>query len=88
MLHNDFISPCANTNIVNQELEDIINKFGSFITLVTNKPVSCVTLFLLINKHEQLKNILLMLTDASWYSIVEYMAHRYPVLNKSKKIKK
>lgn len=88
MNNQDFVSPCANTYIINQELEDIINKFGGFITLITNKPVSCVTLFLLINKHQQLKEMILQMTDASWYSIVEYMAHRYPVLNKSKKIKK
>lgn len=88
MINDEFISPCPNTNIINQELEDTINKFGSFITLITNKPVSCVTLFLLINKYPSLKNVLLSLTDASWYSIVEYMAYRYPVLNKSKKIKK
>lgn len=88
MNNQDFVSPCANTYIINQELEDIINKFGGFITLITNKPVSCVTLFLLINKHQQLKEMILQMTDASWYSIVEYMAYRYPVLNKSKKIKK
>ena len=88
MINQDFVSPCANTHIINEELEDIINKFGGFITLITNKPVSCVTLFLMINKHHQLKRMILELTDTSWYSIVEYMAYRYPVLNKSKKIKK
>lgn len=88
MNNEDFIYPCANTHLINTELEDCINKFGSFMTLVTNKSISCVTLFILINQSPHLKKILLELTDASWYSIVEYMAHRYPVLNKSKKIKK
>jgi hypothetical protein len=88
MFKQDFIFPCANTHIINQELEDTINKFGSFITLISNKPISCVSLFILINKSPELKILLLKLTDTSWYSVVEYMAHRYPVLNKSKKIKK
>lgn len=88
MQHNDFVSPGANIYVVNQELEDLINKFGSLMTLATNKPISCVTLFLIIQKNPQLQNILVEESETSWYSIVEYMAYRYPSLNKSKKIKK
>jgi hypothetical protein len=87
MIPEDFIAPCASTQISNEELEETVNKFGSFITLMTNKPVSCVTMFLLIQKHKDLREMLIDISDSSWYSIVEYMAHRYPVLNKSKKIK-
>ena len=36
MFNDEFIFPCANTQIVTQELEDLINKFGSLITLITN----------------------------------------------------
>jgi hypothetical protein len=88
MYNDDFVSPCANTFLINQELEDLINKFGSLVTIVTNKPISCVTLFLTIQKHQQLQNALVEMSETSWYSIVEYMAYRYPSLNKSKKIKK
>ena len=88
MFNDEFIFPCANTQIVTQELEDLINKFGSLITLITNKPVSCVTMFIVIQKNPELKKSLVELSETSWYSIVEYMAYRYPVLNKSKKIKK
>lgn len=88
MINDDFTSPCANSFIVNQELEELVNKFGSFITLVTNKPVSCVTMFILINKYPELRNAMIDMSETTWYSLVEYMAHRYPVLNKSKKIKK
>lgn len=88
MFNEEFVSPCANTHLVNRELEDLVNKFGGFITLVTNKPVSCVTLFILIQKYPELKKALIDLSETTWYSIVEYMAYRYPVLNKSKKIKK
>jgi len=87
MIPEDFVAPCASTQISREELEETINKFGSFITLLTNKPVSCVTMFLLIQKHPELRQILVDLADTSWYTIVEYMAYRYPVLNKSKKIK-
>jgi hypothetical protein len=89
MLNNDdFIYPCANTHLINQELEETINKFGSFITIMTNKPVSCVTMFIIIQKYPELRDVLVTLTETTWYSVVEYMAHRYPVLNKTKKIKK
>lgn len=88
MSSNDLVSPCANTHIVNRELEEVINRFGSLITLATNKPISCVTFFIIIQKHPELKEALIELSETTWYSIVEYMAYRYPVLNKSKKIKK
>ena len=88
MYNDDFISPCANTFLINQELEDLIYKFGSLVTIVSNKPISCVTLFLTIQKHPPLQNALVEMSETSWYSIVEYMAYRYPSLNKSKKIKK
>ena len=88
MYNDDFISPCANTFLINQELEDLINKIGSLVTIVSNKPISCVTLFLTIQKHPQLQNALIEMSETSWYSIIEYMAYRYPSLNKSKKIKK
>lgn len=87
MVVEEFVTPCASTTLGLEEMNEIINKFGSFVTIVTNKPISCVTLFLLIQKNPELKEILLELTDSSWYSVVEFMAHRYPILNKSKKIK-
>jgi hypothetical protein len=88
MLTDDFVSPCPSAHLMSQELEDLINKFGSFITIVTNKPVSCVTLFILIQKYPELRNSLIAMSETSWYSVVEYLAYRYPVLNKSKKIKR
>lgn len=87
MLPDEFINPDASELINDTELEELINKLGGFLTIVTNKPISCVTFFLLIQKNEKLRDVLVELADTSWYSIVEYLAHRYPVLNKSKKIK-
>jgi hypothetical protein len=88
MYNDDFISPCANTHLINQELEDLINCFGSLVTIATNKPISCVTFFLILQKSPELQKALVEMSDTSWFSIVEYMAYRYPSLNKSKKIKK
>ena len=87
MIPDTFASPCANTEISQEEMEETINKFGSLITLITNKPVSCVTMFLMVQKHPELRDILVEMADTTWYSVVEYLAHRYPVLNKSKKVK-
>lgn len=80
-------NPSAVDIINNAELEEIINQYGSLLMMITNKPISCVTFFLLIMKNEALKEILLELTSCSYYDIVDYLAWRYPVLNKSKKIK-
>lgn len=75
-------------SIINQdELTETINQFGSLLTILSNKPISCVTFFLLIQKNKDLKRVLFEMTDVSWYELVAYLAHRYPVLNKSKKIK-
>jgi ureidoglycolate hydrolase len=87
MIPDDFASPCANTHLINRELEETVNKFGSLITLFSNKPVSCVTMFIIIQKHPVLQQALIDLSETSWYDVVEYLAHRYPVLNKTKKIK-
>lgn len=87
MIPEQFIAPCALTSISHDELDEVINKFGSLITLLTNKPISCVTLFLLIQKHPEFRDILIDMGETSWYSIVEHLAWRYPVLNKSKKIR-
>lgn len=87
MSDNDFLNPSA-TDILNiQEMEEIINQYGSLLTIITNKPISCVTFFLILMKNEDLKEVLVELTSASYYDIVQYLAYRYPVLNKSKKIK-
>lgn len=87
MIPENFVAPCASSTISFYELEETINKFGSLLTLITNKPISCVTMFILIQRSPELKRLLVDMTDNTWYSIVEYLAYRYPVLNKSKKIK-
>lgn len=76
------------TNIIyQQEMTDTINKIGSLISLMVNKPISCVTFFSILQSEPHLQKILIELSDASWYTLIEYMAFRWPVLNKSKKIK-
>lgn len=87
MIPENFVAPCANSELSMFELEENINKFGALLTLIFNKPISCVSMFILIRKHPELRDLLINMTDTSWYSIVEYLAYRYPVLNKSKKIK-
>jgi hypothetical protein len=69
------------------EIEEAVNKVGSFLSIIMNKPISCVTFFTVLRKEIHLQQVLVDLTDSSWYDIVEYMSYRWPVLNKSKKIK-
>lgn len=73
--------------VYNREIEDVINKIGSLISIIMNKPISCITFFNILQKEPILQNIIIDMTDSSWYEIVSYMAYRWPVLNKSKKIK-
>ena len=88
MLNNEsFVQPDASEIINSQEIDEIINKLGSFIAITSNKPVSCVTMFLTIVKTPVLKDILEELTQSTWYEIVAHLGYRYPILTKSKKIK-
>jgi len=84
---HEFVCPDASEIINMDELDEIINKYGSYLTIITNKPISSVTMFMMTAKTPALQQILVDLTELSWYSIVEYLAYRYPILNKSKKIK-
>jgi hypothetical protein len=87
MIPTEFTCPDASEIINNKELEEIINAYGSFLTIVSNKPISCVTMFMMIAKHPVLQKVLVEVSETTWYSLVEYLAYRYPILNKSKKIK-
>lgn len=87
MIIDEFIHPSATDILSHRELEEAINKFGSFFTMVSNKPISCVTYFILLDQSDEIKACIQHLTGVSWYEIVEYMSKRYAVLNKSKKIK-
>ena len=83
----EFAHPSASEILDTLELEETINQFGSFLTIVTNKPISCVTFFILLEKNAELKTCMQGMADVSWYELVDYLAKRYSVLNKSKKIK-
>lgn len=73
--------------VYNQEIEDVVNKVGALLSIIMNKPISCITFFTILQKETILQNIIIDMTDSSWYEVVSYMAYRWPVLNKSKKIK-
>lgn len=83
----EFVHPSADQIINIQELEENVNRFGSFVTMVTNKPISCVTFFLFLETNPELRTCISKISDVSWYELVDYLAKRYPLLNKSKKIK-
>lgn len=76
-------------NIISErELDEFINKCGSLVSLALNKSISSVTLFSQLMEDEELKDVLLDINDYSWYDMVIRMTYRYPILHKSKKIKK
>lgn len=88
LLNNkEFIQPDASELLSLQEIDEIINKYGSFLTIVANKPISVVSMFMMIAKSKELQEVLVDMSNLSWYSLVEYMAYKYPLLNKTKKIK-
>lgn len=75
-------------SIFNRELDDIIDKIGSLCSLLENKSMSCVSVFSLLLENEPLREIVLEVNQVSWYDVVTRMAYRYPILHKSKKVKK
>lgn len=87
MLNEELSCPSALEILNNNELEEIVNKFGSLMSMMTNKQLSCITFFMTIIKHPELKNAILEISDAEWIDFVKFMAYKYPILNKSKKIK-
>lgn len=88
LLNNkEFIQPDASELLSLQEIDEIINKYGSFLTIVASKPISVVSMFMVIAKSKELQEVLVDMSNLSSYSLVEYMAYKYPLLNKTKKIK-
>jgi len=87
MFNTELINQSATDILSNKELEELVNCFGSLVTMLSNKSISCVTFFILLVKNPEIKECLVELSDQEWYTIVSYMAYRYPILNKSKKIK-
>lgn len=87
MFDNNLNTQSAIDIMSNKELEELVNCFGSLMSMISNKSISCVTFFILLMKYEEIRECLIELSDQEWYTIVSYMAYRYPILNKSKKIK-
>lgn len=76
------------TDIHYKEMDNIINKYGSFVSMLLNKNISCVTFFSAIMEDDELKSVLIDVSECDWFDIVKHLSYRYPLLNKSKKIKK
>lgn len=87
VIEESFTHPSASDILNSKELEETVNYFGSFLTMVTNKPISCVTYFIMLEKSPEIRACIESIADVTWYELVDYLAKRYPVLNKSKKIK-
>jgi hypothetical protein len=87
MFESELINQSVTDILNGKELEELVNCFGSLMTMLSNKSISCVTFFILLIKYPSIRECLIELSDQEWYTIVSYMAYRYPILNKSKKIK-
>lgn len=85
--NDKFTHPSAEEIITSHEMDETINHFGSFFTMLADKPISCITFFLLLEKTDEIKSCISTIADVSWFELVDYLSQRYTVLNKSKKIK-
>lgn len=74
--------------IYSKEMDMLINKCGSFCGILLSKSISCVTLFSQLLEDEDFKEVVEEIGGCSWFDVVTHMTYRYPVLHKSKKIKK
>lgn len=75
-------------NIYVKELDELVNKYGAFCGILLNKNISCVTMFMQLLEDEELRDAMGDIGNCSWYDLVRHMTFRYPILHKSKKIKK
>ncbi len=87
VIEDSFHHPSADQIISQRELEESVNKYGSLCTLLTNKPISCITFFIILMENPILREYLIEDSAVTWYELADYLAGRYPVLNKSKKIR-
>ena len=71
-----------------KELDIFINRFGSFCGILLNKNISCVTFFSQLLEDEDLRKGMEKISGYTWFDLVKHMTYRYPILHKSKKIKK
>ncbi len=79
--------PTAFELIDREELDHQFRCLGGFLTTVYDKPVSCIHLYLTLEKSQNLRDIFIDMTNLSWFEIVEILSNKYPILHKSKKIK-
>ncbi len=71
-----------------KEMDLLVNKFGSLCGILMNKNISCVTFFTQLLKDEEFRTVMAEMGNCTWFDVVRYMSYRYPLLHKSKKIKK
>lgn len=76
------------SDIYSRELDQFINKYGAFVGILLNKNISCVTLFSTLMQDEELREVMTEICHYSWYDVVKHMSYRYPILHKSKKIRR
>lgn len=68
------------------ELEMMVLKFGSLISMISGKTVSVVYVFNFILNNAAYRDLLCRFTECEWIEIANYFVKRYPILAKSKKI--
>lgn len=72
--------------ICENEMESFILQFGSMISMMSGKNASVVHVFNQLLQHPYLRDILCENLECDWFEVVDYFAHRYPILSKSKRI--
>lgn len=72
--------------ICESELEMIVLKFGSLITMLSGKTTSVVYVFNFILNNPPYRDLLCKISECEWIEIANYFVRRYPILAKSKKI--
>lgn len=86
---NNFVQQIESTDpislINNQEFDDILLKFGSFISILKNKKINQTMLLIEILENQVVQKCFKQLTDIDNLQTLTYnMFIRYPILCKSK----
>lgn len=77
----------AVTKISNNEIDDIILKMGTLLTITKNKKINQTKLFIAVIRSEPFKQIFMQLTDIeNFHTLIKLLINRYPNVCKSKNL--
>jgi hypothetical protein len=74
--------------LIENEIEKIFFQFGSLVSLLHDKHLSVTVVFSEMLDNKDYMDIFTEMSSADKYELIRFIIHKYPILHKSKKIKR